>query len=400
LFWFVLFFAYASLRERALILGLILAVGALPVVLAWTAYRISGVDSPVIQGAIAQKEKSFTPEASRRLRQLQEVLPKEAVIALLLGNLEVQEANERAAAQHYRRAIELNDQLAGAHLNLGNLYFFENDSRTARLEYEKAAKIDPTLAIAYYNNSVASGETYAFAAQGRQLQLAKKHDRALVNELLARPPRQKVLMYQLPVSEAWEVAERIARGGEAREIYGNHAVFDLSKSLLNPLTIGTLLSLPLALGVWFFRRRNGTAGECIKCGRTYCYRCKATTEGTNYCLQCVHIYLKRDGVSIEAKREKHEEVQEYQSRTVKRAKMLTTLLPGSGQIVGDATLRGFAALLLFAFLVAVAILIGRLAPIAAPAAGMKAGVRTVAIALAVIVWLSASISIYRQKAVV
>lgn len=399
MYWFALFFAYAGWKERAIIVFLILAGGMLPVFLSWTSYRIAGIDSPVIQAAVAAKEKSFNPEASRRLRQMQEVLPDEPVIALLLGNLEVQEANERAAAQHFRRAVELNDKLAGAHLNLGNLYFFENDSRTARLEYEKAAELEPDMAIAYYNNSVASGETYEFAAQGRQLELAKQHDRFLVNELLRDPPRQKVVMYHLPLAEAWEVAERVARSGDAREIYGNHAVFDLSTALRNPLTAAAALALLAAVALWWLRRKNGPAGECIKCGRTYCYRCKAASESAKYCTQCIHIYLRRDGVSIETKREKVEEVQVYQTRNLRRSRIMTTFLPGSAQIINDVTLWGFFALLLFISLLSVAVFIGRLAPIAAPAEMMKTGIRLVAVVLAAIVWLAASIPVYRGKVV-
>jgi tetratricopeptide (TPR) repeat protein len=399
LYWLVLFFPYSTVRERIVVVLLLLSVAALPVLVAWSAYRISGIDSPVIQAAVAQMEKSFAPEALRRLREMHEVLPNEATIALLMGNLEVQEANERAAAQHYRRAIDMNNKLAGAHLNLGNLYFFENDSKTAKLEYEKAARIDPDMAIAYYNHSVASGESYEFAEQGRQLELAKERDRQFILSLVHRPPRQKVVMYELPLGEAWDLAERIARGGEAREIYGNHAVFDLSTAVKNPLTGGAVLALPAALVFWYLQRKKGTAAACVKCGRTFCYRCKASSESAKYCSQCIHIYLKRDGVSVQTKHDKLQEVQEYQSARMRRARILSTILPGAGQIANERTLAGFAALFLFAFFVFLAIFIGHLAPIAAPAMGMKATVRTTAIVLAIVVWLTSAVSAYRERVV-
>jgi tetratricopeptide (TPR) repeat protein len=400
LYWFVLFFAYATLPERVAIVILLVVLSALPIVLSFASYRIAGVDSPVIQAAVADAEDSLSPEALRRLRELGEILPNEPVILMLIGNLEVQDANERAAAQHYRQALQLNDRLAGAHLNLGNLYYLENDFPTATLQYELAAKADPGLAIAYYNRSVASGELYKFDEQGRQLELAKQRDRALINDLLTNPPQPKVVMYELPIGTAWAVAERIARSGQAREIYGNHAVFDLAETIRNPLTFAALAAIPLAFLLWMMRRKNGVAGECIKCGRTFCYRCKASRESSSYCTQCIHIYLKRDGVSLDTKRDKLQEVQDYQTADLRRTKVLSTLLPGAGQIVSDRTVRGVLVLLLFIALISLAFYMGRLAPVAAPAQSMKESIRVLAIAAAVIVWLAANIPVYRKKVTV
>src|SRR5205085_6569864 len=57
-YWFVIFFAYAGIVERVLIIVLALLVAAAPIVLDLTAHWIAGVDGPVVMSAIASEEQS------------------------------------------------------------------------------------------------------------------------------------------------------------------------------------------------------------------------------------------------------------------------------------------------------------------------------------------------------
>jgi hypothetical protein len=117
------------------------------------------------------------------------------------------------------------------------------------------------------------------------------------------------------------------------------------------VTLGALVALLLAAGLWIFRRRSGFANACIKCGRTFCHRCKSSRESTTYCTQCIHIYLKRDGVSLDTKRRKLEEVSDHHAGMTRRNKLFATFLPGSGQLLEGRTASG--AIGLFAFALAV-----------------------------------------------
>lgn len=397
LYWLAIFFGYATPKERAVILALIVLVAATPVLLDWSSYRISGVNSPVVQAAASNIEHSYNIEAARRLRDLIDVVPNEPRLRLLLGNLETQHGNEEEAASQYRKAIEIDDNFAGAHLNLGNLHFLVNELQAASLEYEKASKADSTLAIADYNRSVASGEQYKFDEQGALLESAKKKNRAVVDSLLAHPPPQKIVRYELPMASAWAIANRIARSGAARDVYGNYAWFDPLRSSVNPLTLGSIVFFVLGLWLWFMNRKFGFAGECIKCGRTYCHRCKSSRESAIYCTQCIHIYLKRDGVALDTKRSKVAEVHDYQTAALRKRKMFATVLPGSAQVLEGSTVSGLIFMLLFLFFVSVAILVGRAAPVATPAETWKLLLRTVAISLAVVSWFMMSFPVYRQR---
>jgi hypothetical protein len=146
------------------------------------------------------------------------------------------------------------------------------------------------------------------------------------------------------------------------------------------------------------RRRVGFAGSCIKCGRTFCYRCKSARESATYCTQCIHIYLKRDGVSLATKREKLEEVHDHQSGMLKRNKIFTTFLPGSAQLIEGRTVAGFIGVFLFLLFLCVAISVGRLAP-ALTGTLSQTIVRLLAGVVALVIWFSMSLPVYKRRAV-
>ena len=394
-YWFIIFFGYANTAERTLIVVLCALTACAPIALDYTAHRIAGVDSPVVESALAGAEQAYEPEALHRLQELAGIVPDNATLQLLLGNLAQQEGNEQDASVHYRRSLQLRET-AGAHVNLGNLHFLDNDFSAAITEYEAAERLDSRLAIAFYNNSVASGETYRFDEQAKKLDQAKKIDRTAIERLSQTPPPQKIVMYTPPVKEAWTIADEIARRGVARSLFGNYSYFDPLQSALNPITIGALLAIILGVFVWGRRRRNGFAGACIKCGRTFCHRCKSARESATYCTQCIHIYLKRDGVSLDTKRAKLEEVQEHHGDMTRRNRLFATFLPGSAQILEGRTVKGVVSLLLFLLFVSFAVLTGRLAPVLSSDVA-KMLVRGAAILLAVITWFFVSLPVYRRR---
>jgi tetratricopeptide (TPR) repeat protein len=399
-YWLAIFFPYAGAAERIAIAVLLLLVALLPVAAEFNTSRIAGVESPVVMSALSSRDQAYQPEALRRLQELVAVVPDHPVLQLLAGNMQSFEGNEEQAQQHYNRAIELRRTYAGAHVNLGNLLFMNNEFQAAMTAYEKAQRADPDLAIAYYNHSVASGETYKFDQQSKMLDNARKADPAFVERVTRVPPPQKIVMYSPSIAEAWSVTTEMSKRPAARALFGNYASFDFVRSSVNPMTIGALVSLLLALLLWLRRRRVGLANACIKCGRTFCPRCKSARESTTYCTQCIHIYLKRDGVSIDTKRKKLEEVTSHQTGMVRRNKVFATFLPGSAQMMEGRIIAGVLGAFVFGVLVAIAILVGRLAPAIGPAADVaQLMVRIVSITLAVIVWFVLAMPVYRRRSV-
>lgn len=398
-YWMVIFFGYASIKERAVTIILGLLVAGLPLLTELTAVSIAGVESPVVMSAISSSEKSYQPEALRRMQELVALVPDNSTLQILLGNLHVFEGNEVQAADHYRRAIAINDA-AGAHVNLGNLHFLQSDYAAALTEYGRAEEKDPRMAIAFYNSSIANGETYRFNQQGQKLEQAKKIDREYIERISQERSVQKIAIYHPPLREAWQISSTIARNGVARSLFGNYSWFDPRKSGANPITLGALAAVLLSIVVWLKRRRAGFAGSCIKCGRTFCHRCKSARESTTYCTQCIHIYLKRDGVALATKRAKLDEVSDHSAALQRRNRLFATFLPGSAQLLEGRTIVGVIGVLVFFLFVATAIFSGRLAPAIGPVAETaQLMVRIVAIVLAVVTWLIMSLPVYRRRAV-
>lgn len=396
--WLAIFFGYASIGEKIAIAVLLVLVALMPIVLSATANRIAGVDSPVVQAAIASANQGYHPEALRRLQELNAVVPNHPTVHLLLGNLQVfEDANDQAEI-HYRRAAELRRDYAGAHVNLGNLHFLDNEFQPAITEYERAQQLDPDLAIAYFDHAVAAGDTFKFDQQRAMIGRAREADSSLVDRYTRTPPPQKILMYHPPLSEAWTVTRTVSQQQAARALFGNYSTFDASRAAMNAITIGAVVSLLLALALWAKRRKNGFANACIKCGRTFCYRCKSARESTTYCTQCIHIYLKRDGVSLDTKRMKLEEVAEHQTGMTRRNRLFATFLPGSAQLLEGRTVRGMLGIFLFALFVMMAVFVGRLAPALGPIAEVAQLLVLVgAILVAVIIWLLMSLPVYRRR---
>ncbi|MGZ8867512.1 MAG: tetratricopeptide repeat protein [Thermoanaerobaculia bacterium] len=398
-YWLVIFFGYATIRERALIIILGLVVASLPLLAELTGVWTAGVESPVVMSAISSAEKSYQPEALRRMQELVALVPDNSTLQILLGNLHVFEGNELQAADHYRKAIQINDA-AGAHVNLGNLHFLQSDYPAALTEYARAEEKDPRMAIAFYNSSIANGETYRFNQQGQKLEQAKKIDREYIERLSQERSAQKIAIYHPPLREAWVTSAAIAKQGVARSLFGSYSWFDPVKAGLNPITLGALAAVLLSVIVSLKRRRAGFAGSCIKCGRTFCHRCKSARESTTYCTQCIHIYLKRDGVALATKRAKLDEVSDHSAGLQKRNRLFATFLPGSAQLLEGRTVAGIIGLLLFLFFVVTAVFVGRLAPAIGPVATTaQLAVRVAAIALALITWFVMSLPVYRRRAV-
>jgi Tfp pilus assembly protein PilF len=398
-YWFAIFFGYAGWAERVAVVVVLLLVALAPIALNFAAHRIAGVDSPVVAAAIASDADSYEPDALRRLQDLLAVVPDDPTLHVLIGNLQAFEGMDDQANVHYRRAIQLRPTYAGAHVNLGNLMYLNNEFQAAMTEYEKAEAADPKLATAFYNHSVAAGDTYKFDLQGQMLDKARAADSSVVTRATDNPPPQKILMYKPPIGEAWAISDRVARRPAARALFGNYSIFEPMRAASSPITIGALASLLLALLIFAFRKRTQYANACIKCGRTFCHRCKSARESTTYCTQCIHIYLKRDGVSLDTKRQKLEEVAGHQTAVTRRNRLFATILPGSAQLMEGRTVRGILGVFFFAAFVVTALLVGRLGPALGPVADVaQTLVRAVAIALAVLLWLVLSLPVYRRRA--
>lgn len=391
--WFLITMSYAGRAEKVAIIIVLIGIGLTPLLMAWSAYRIVESRNPVVRAVEATYEDIWDPEIIKAASELTQALPDEARIQVIAGDLALIAGAENQALIHFQRAVQLDDTHAGAHLNIGNIHFLHQDFPAATFRYERAAQLDPGMAIAFLNNSIVAGETFQFEKQSEQIALARAASREVTDRL--RTPKRKVFLYRIPWGEVPELVAQ-ARASE-NPLFGSYARFDVTAALMHPVALGSAAVLALGLLLGVMRNRKGRAGQCVKCGRTFCARCKSSRESATYCTQCIHIYIKRDGVIADAKRRKMDEITKFHRGTLRTRRLMSAFIPGSASVLGGRPFRGLLLMLIFALALAIAFLTGRLAPIATPAETMQQVMRYASIALAAVVWLVAFIPALRAK---
>jgi hypothetical protein len=145
-----------------------------------------------------------------------------------------------------------------------------------------------------------------------------------------------------------------------------------------------------------YRRRRGYAGYCVKCGRTFCPRCKSASESQIYCTQCIHIYIKKDGVPFETQAKKSLEVRAHQTRTFYLRKLMNALFPGFASLQHDRTLQGILLYLVFSFLILLGIHPAFL-PLLHFQAPLISGISTLALLLGALVWILINARVLLEK---
>jgi tetratricopeptide (TPR) repeat protein len=368
----------ASLAQLALALApaaiLTLADGAV-------AYR-----APLLVGAVNLAEHRFDPAVIDRLEELlQESSAKDAELWWLLGSLYRDSGRNERALAYFKKALDLDPNLADAAINLGSVHYLEGDIPSSIEEYKKSLEIKDS-AIANYNLSIAYNESSNFEEGTKRLGEAKRLDPGAVARWVIE---NRIQNADIPVDRAQR--KSAALEGDVGALAGG-----AGRHFRNPMTV--VVGALFLLTPFFHLARKFKlpyAGACVKCGRTYCRRCKAATESGIYCSQCVHIFLKKDGVAIDTKMAKVEEVKHYVRREAARRRWTSLALPGVAQFVSGHPFRGL--LLGFAFFGALAgsLLLWRLyrpVMVATQVAGWSRGALAV---VAVVIWLLANLRVLR-----
>ena len=185
--------------------------------------------------------------------------------------------------------------------------------------------------------------------------------------------------------------------GRSRRLLGHFRHFDPWEGLRVPFVLALPLAVAAAWGLDYVRRRGrGYASECQKCGRAFCRLCKPSTESALLCSQCIHVYLKKDGVAIETKLQKLEDVRRRKTLDERVRAVLNAGLPGAGAFLDSRILLAALSFGLFAFGLLAAFLGPRLAVLPRPtlAAGLSPAVFWCAVALAG--WLVAAFTTPRK----
>ena len=237
--------------------------------------------------------------------------------------------------------------------NLGCLYFYENRVSDAVTQWSKSIEAKPDLAVAYLNRSLGKNKQFDFDGAREDQERCSSLDPKLY-QAFANTQQDELIptLYYPPVEATRQMALdqfklfNKSLTGPLKPTHRKYAV------LARPaFSLGMITFFLVAIFVMVTKKREKFARACLKCGRPFCHQCKTSLEFESFCGQCVHLYIKQDGVSPQARMQKNYEVEVF----ARQGKIIRTILslvaPGAGHLWDGHIFSGFTILLMwFAFL--------------------------------------------------
>ncbi|HPR65187.1 MAG TPA: tetratricopeptide repeat protein [Thermoanaerobaculia bacterium] len=356
-FLFVILFGYAAAKERIIIIAF-LVIGILTppaLYLLRQEYRLR--TSAIYEAASAIKHGELVYNYIGNIETINNILGEDTDLMYMIANLYQKSGDTANAIAYYQKTVDADPRNKEAYLNLGNLYFWENQFESSIDKYKKAIQADSAYIPAYFNLYSALNNNYQYDEAQQIMAEGQAINARAFNRIFNHPPQNDVVGAFFTTGDARKKYHKINREGKLRgkEIRG-HALRDsLLSNLVHPLVIMCVLGLIGAVMLDRFRvKKGGYAGVCTKCGRTFCHLCKRSSESQTYCSQCIHIYIKKDGVPLEVKVKKINEVKRYLRFNFYIQKLLNIIFPGSVSILKESPVKGilllFTIFLLLAFI--------------------------------------------------
>jgi tetratricopeptide (TPR) repeat protein len=386
---FVLSFGYAERNVRwAAVAGLLPLVLVAPA-LDRAAAELTVSASPVVRGAEAFLEKRYDQRVLDDLEAVKNLFPEDADVRFLLGCLYQQLGQNDRAVAEYTVAAQVSTVETRALINRGDIRFVDGDFGAAQEDFQEALRRDPRDVRARYNLSLVYSETFRTIEAQEKLAEARALDNGLVTRFLDSPTLVKVVSLGFSPEEAREKVRALQRDSRSRRVLGHFHVGSDVRTWAVPFVVAIPFALAAAFTLDSWRnRKRGYALTCRKCGRTFCRLCKPPGESPLLCSQCIHVYLKKDGVSIETKLQKVEEVRRRQGFEGRLRMALNVVFP-AGELFLDGKVGTAAAILAPFFLgILAAVLRQDLALSPRPGAGLLLAGTVLWALLALAAWVT------------
>jgi tetratricopeptide (TPR) repeat protein len=334
-FWLMVFWKYARNSERILsVLFFFSFMIAYPVY--HYAAKVSAVST---ESSITPFVRMFSDGPSPRLlsdfRDYVIQYPEDPNGTIMLAHLYRIDRNYADSIRVLQKHILDHPEDARALNNLGHIYFLQGETDIGLRMVQKAEDLDGRSAIYPYNLSILHRAKFNFSIAEEALDKARRLEPDFVRSLEENP--YTGLVDSIPTASSILSGIQIRAGA-------------FTDYLMNPFTGASLGLLLLAIlrGV-SFSRRTGHAKECIKCGRPFCKRCQPAVKELKFCTQCLHIFVKKDGVSPASRKDKMREIEDYSRKQEAFLKFSSLLLPGFSNLYKNRIWFG-TVLLFFWFL--------------------------------------------------
>lgn len=348
----IIVFGYSKNSEKFLIILLIiLQVIAFPIIY-HNLNKLYESFSPIIQSSYALQNKELSYKYVPEIEIIISFV-EEPDLIYLLGNLYEASGDTLNSMAAYKKAIAKSPTHGLSYIGLANQYFWQANYGAAITEYLNAQKFLPFFSPLYFNLSKAYNQNYQYNMGTEALNAGMAiNSRQILKFISSKPPREIIPVYFKP-EDARKLVHSINKRGllKGKGIRGHENTFALKDSILFPYTISFFICLILTPIFHFYRKKNWEyAGACTKCGRTFCKKCKSASESQIYCTQCIHIYIKKDGVSFDTKVKKINEVKRFLRQEYYLKKVFNFIIPGFAFLMEDKKLKGLLTIIIFSFL--------------------------------------------------
>lgn len=267
----------------------------------------------------------------------------------LLGSRYLLHGSYVKAENLFQEILKENPGNANVLNNIGCIYFYENRFQEAIQNFTKAMESKPDLAQAYLNRAMARNKVFDFSGSKEDQDQARTLDKGLFDTFKMRQAEEwGPLPIWLPENATQDIATRLNQqikeapaGVMGRPMLWPSYLFKPAFSFWLLVLVGVFLATAILKKQKFFAR------ACFKCGQPFCGRCKTSLEFESFCSQCVHLYIKQDGVSPEARLKKNYEVERFNRiQKIQRA-IFALLAPGAGHFFEGRPFTAFLLLILW-----------------------------------------------------
>jgi Flp pilus assembly protein TadD len=337
LYWLALCFRYMRLPEKTVAAGIFLMTGLSPLGVMAVIDRVQASTDPEIRVVVSAMQAGYNPETLRQLKQVVAAHDDQPELHLLLGTAYAKGDLLGEAFDEYQRVLDGNPASTSALVDVGNVYYRLGEWAQAANHYKKAAQIQPDQTSAYWNLYLAQTELLHFAEADASLAKAREIDHTLTGRLLARKKGEQIgdLLLEEPASLN-RIKVSLRQGDES----SSQRLRTLGNALSLASGAGLILALLLSAG-----GSTRQAETCTRCARPHCARCRVDQGASGLCARCVHLFVKKEGLTAEARTEGRARLERRERLGSATRRIISFVLPGAGQILAGRLALGFSLMM-------------------------------------------------------
>ena len=348
----IIFFPFFDTRERYVTVALMIFALSLPILNLLLANVNYARSDPLLKAHLTQ---FYEGDPDQRIAYL-EANPGEGEqrhqSMFTIGRL-------LSAKGEYRRALEVFEEIPRAstfwpmaQVNIGNIQFFSQEYQGAIASYKKAVNKNAGMGVALYNLSV----VHAKQGNHREAESFRSEAAKKAPSILAR-----ATLYNKEVVDAEpDYRDRLLQ-----------SLLSLNDPALKDWYLKPTFFMPAAtiflvfiLALIHAQLRNARllAKACRKCGRIFY---PSDSPNSDWCSQCVNLYVKKEDLPSEAKNRKYQQVKAF-NKLKRRIYLVSQLfLPGAQKIIRGGHAAG-GALTIFVWVLLLILCLSPLTQVAHP----------------------------------